>query len=88
MLPIWGEQSCRRPADWPESLERLLTGNSKRSGLAPRVDAACAALAQVLNTGPPTDFADAVWRAFPLLNQTYRTKLVERIRPAQAGDGA
>jgi hypothetical protein len=79
LLAVWLEQACRRPADRPEVLARLLL----RWG--PAVDEAVAALA-AFRDGVPADPADATWRAFPRLDRNHCAQLTTSLIAAGGRD--
>jgi hypothetical protein len=69
LLLVWLEQACRRPADRPETQDRLL------AKWTPLVNEAIAELAKVFSTAVPDDPALAVWLAFPRLDREHCARL-------------
>jgi hypothetical protein len=82
LLAVWLEQACRRPADRPETQERILL----RWGT--RVHDAVAELANVFRDMPPADPARVVWRAFPLLDRDHCAQLATLLIAASGRVGS
>lgn len=89
LLAVWGAQSCRNPAHWPDVLSRSLhdgvglANGMTRTSFAPRVDAAVATLAARLAAGEPIDGA-TVWRCFPMLGRQNAAELARTLVKAAA----
>ena len=71
LLQVWLEQACRRPADRPDVQARLL------DTLAPLVDEAVIALAELFADGAPDEPALAVWRTFSRLDREHCPELAK-----------
>jgi hypothetical protein len=79
LLLIWLEQACRRPADRPETQDRLL------AKWMPLVNEAVAELARLFSADVlPADPVHAVWRAFPRLDREHCTNLAALLIEARA----
>jgi hypothetical protein len=77
LIDVWLEQACMRPADRPETLERLL------AMYGPRVDDAVTELARLFADGALDDPALAIWRAFPLLDREHCSRLATLLRESR-----
>jgi|tagenome__1003787_1003787.scaffolds.fasta_scaffold20955641_4 hypothetical protein len=84
LVQTWGEQSCQNPKNWPDTLQRLLTGNANRYGFKIRVDEACELLQQAFAGELPDDPVAACWRSFPMLTSASCSILADRLIAARA----
>jgi hypothetical protein len=91
LLETWGAQACRRPADWPDVLGRLLksgvglSGGMTRTSMKDAVDDAVIALAAAFdaNAPLPDDPSRVVWRAFTKLDHVHCRLLAQRLVEAR-----